>query len=179
LTKSSSAMAPEIKSRQLTREQLMRRAGSKQIRGGGNYCDPHPGPSNICKCGLTYCNGYCIDVSSDEHNCGACKMQCGAYEKCCSGSCSDLTSADHCGSCGIHCSSGKACCSDSSWIGRSCVSLQSDAKNCGSCGHHCDSGKSCCGGYCINVYSNDNQNCGSCGHTCTYPKKCKSGSCRI
>ena len=62
--------------------------------------------------GTTYhcCNNKCIDLSSDKHNCGACKNKCPYTHECCRGECV-LLSLDkrHCGACNKRCPKGEFC----------------------------------------------------------------------
>ena len=68
------------------------------------------------------CNGSCVDIQTDEENCGECGVACQPLESCaqsacicvgtnrqvCSGVCVDLaTDANNCGECGLVCESGE------------------------------------------------------------------------
>jgi hypothetical protein len=57
---------------------------SKQCCSG--FCDP---TTTTCGCptGQTNCSGTCIDLSSDNHNCGSCGNVCPAGQMCSSGQC--------------------------------------------------------------------------------------------
>lgn len=75
-----------------------------------------------CGIGEAECGGMCIDVQSDDANCGGCGIACDATEVCasgmcrstcttpfgtCSGRCVNLSNdPDHCGNCTTVCSSG-------------------------------------------------------------------------
>jgi hypothetical protein len=59
-----------------------------------------------CSSSQTCCNGSCVDMRSDEANCGACGNVCATGSTCCSSDCKDLaTDFDNCGSCGNRCDS--------------------------------------------------------------------------
>lgn len=118
------------------------------------------------------CGGaVCIDLTSDEHHCGACDRACPEQSECRDGVCScqdELSSCDdrcvdlqsdpqHCGECGVACANAELCvagecrsnCGDDLQLcdGR-CVDLQSDSDHCGSCGHECGGGQGCMAGSC-------------------------------
>ncbi|XP_074348358.1 uncharacterized protein LOC141687097 [Apium graveolens] len=58
----------------------------------------------------TCCNNKCMDLSSDNKNCGACKNKCKYTETCCRGECVDVTyDKRHCGECNNRCSPGGYC----------------------------------------------------------------------
>jgi hypothetical protein len=40
-----------------------------------------------CAAGTTYCSGYCVDLTNDVGNCGACRHACGEAENCIGGEC--------------------------------------------------------------------------------------------
>ncbi len=85
-----------------------------------------PGPEG-CAAGYQDCGGFCVDLSGDGMNCGACGTSCAADQVCstgvcqtggcvepgrtqCDASCVDLmTNPSHCGACGVFCSAGQTC----------------------------------------------------------------------
>ncbi|KAJ8766578.1 hypothetical protein K2173_023825 [Erythroxylum novogranatense] len=83
--------------------------GKKNPRAA-DHCRKNPG---ICKLqGKKYgcCNNKCVDLSSDENNCGACKTKCEYTESCCRGQCVDLSmDKRHCGMCNNRCPKGGVC----------------------------------------------------------------------
>ena len=91
-----------------------------------------------CGPGLTYCSGFCVDLSSDYLNCGACGFACPsagpnvATIECIGGACVQTA-----------CGPGYANCSG----GLECTDLSQDADNCGACGNVCQSGV-CSSGSC-------------------------------
>jgi hypothetical protein len=112
-------------------------------------------------CGLDEiaCDGACVDLSSDDANCGQCghacpdnhgcrdgicALDCPAGMQACDGVCVDpQTAFDHCGGCDRACAPGEVCsagrCAMSCQPGMAdcsgdCVDLQSDRTNCGACG---------------------------------------------
>ncbi len=129
------------------------------------------------------CGARCVNLQTDNANCGACGTACGAGQSCAAGACV-ITS----------CPSGQTLCS-----GR-CVDANSDLSNCGACGTACppraNATASCSGGACgfacgagwgdcdssasngceTNTLSNDS-NCGACGRACGPGDNCRAGSC--
>ncbi|KAK9084793.1 hypothetical protein Sjap_025204 [Stephania japonica] len=60
--------------------------------------------------GATCCNNKCINLDTDNQNCGSCKNKCNFRETCCGGKCVDLSyDKRHCGSCNNKCKSGSFC----------------------------------------------------------------------
>lgn len=58
----------------------------------------------------TCCNNKCMDLSTDDHNCGACKNKCKFTQACCSGQCVNLAfDKRHCGHCNNRCQPGAYC----------------------------------------------------------------------
>lgn len=58
----------------------------------------------------TCCNNKCIDLKTDENNCGACKKKCKYTEACCRGECVTLAfDKRHCGECNHRCMPGGYC----------------------------------------------------------------------
>lgn len=118
-------------------------------------------------CQQTMCDGKCIDVSSDWHNCGACGHYCAGDQSCVNGACTCA------GATTTACSYG-------------CADLMNDTDNCGACGTSCGAGTcqqgkcSCpgmmCSGQCVDL-SADVHNCGKCGNACGTDYACSSGSC--
>ncbi len=137
---------------------------------------------DCCGFGLESCGGQCIDLASDEANCGACGVSCGASSVCVNGAC-------QCGFGQIQC-------------GTNCITPSVDPLNCGACGNVCgigtNAGKPFCvsGGCiaacpspltgcpigsgpnseCVNTDS-DSDNCGGCGIKCTGNTGCSAGQC--
>ncbi|MHC4091383.1 MAG: hypothetical protein ACYSVY_14105, partial [Planctomycetota bacterium] len=86
-----------------------------------------------CPAGLTDCAGICVDLDSDEANCGGCGSPCDAGEICSGGACTP------------DCPAGLTDCAGL------CVDLDSDEVNCGNCGIPCVAGEICSGGsYTVN-----------------------------
>jgi len=82
------------------------------------------GACGACPCGLTMCNGACVDLQRDPSNCHTCNASCSHNQWCnaaqceclqgftlCGTSCFDLASdPDHCGGCNATpCMSGEKC----------------------------------------------------------------------
>jgi hypothetical protein len=82
---------------------------------------------NVCPQGFTLCDGICVDLLTDELNCGRCGVVCGVTERCQFGQC-----------CGV----------DEVLCGNVCTNLLSDEFNCGTCGFQCPPGTECVLGVC-------------------------------
>lgn len=132
-----------------------------------------------CDTGETACNGVCVDLLTDEANCGACGEVCNSDlvgVACIAGACvrtscpaalplqcgetvddcvDPTTDPNNCGACGVVCTGGV------------CVG--------GACGA-CDEGETACGGVCVATCC-DNNNCGACGVVCTGGLTCFEGQC--
>jgi Stigma-specific protein, Stig1 len=121
-----------------------------------------------CPQGKTLCSGKCVNLQTDDKNCGSCGTVCSRGQSCVNGTC---TSGGGGGG-GGGCPSGQTKCNGK------CVDLATDPNNCGSCGHVCPYGTNqlCCSGTCVEQW-NDRQNCGTCGNTCSSDKFCVSGVC--
>lgn len=126
--------------------------------------------SAACPAGTADCQDRCVNLSSDNQNCGTCGRACPAGHDCkrsecvlrivckenetrCSAyNCADLnTSYFDCGACGVKCSSELpvlTCCNGT------CKSLQTDPTSCGSCRGQCTSGQVCCAGTCVDSSAN-------------------------
>ena len=134
-------------------------------------------------CNGKYDDGCEVHLQTDNDNCGACGVKCGA---------------------GQFCSGGKCYCKDPC----DCIdNFESDPENCGACGNRCPGGnhdwateahgrRTCRGGRCgfaceqgyadcnhdlfdaceVNL-QNDPQNCGACGHACLPGQACANGAC--
>ena len=106
----------------------------------------------ICQCppGLTNCDGYCADITSDPLFCGACSAQpCDPFtEKCCPpGACTNICTDANCGDCGVAVGVGEKCCLSPN-------------------------------GYCTATTLGTNANCGDCGDVCTGGRTCQNGKCQ-
>lgn len=121
-----------------------------------------------CFPGQTLCAGACVDLQTDNANCGACGASCSASLGCEHGVCS--------------CLPGDTLCSDG------CRDIMHDPANCGDCGHACGADRHCndgvcdcnvtdCSGTCRDTRT-DTQNCGACGHACAATgQSCDAGVC--
>lgn len=79
----------------------------------------------VCEGSSSVCSGECVDLLTDEENCGFCGKRCGSFT----------------------CESGACVCHGSICYGF-CVDLATDEKNCGTCGHQCGPQATCLGGTC-------------------------------
>lgn len=113
-----------------------------------------PAPSCLCGPGQTFCQigelqglprGYCVDVSSDATNCGACGNRCDAIP----GALHERHVCDF-GKCALRCLEGTADCNGSRSDGCE-IDTKSDPRNCGGCGVACDLalGQACVAGKCV------------------------------
>ena len=110
-----------------------------------------------CSANLSKCSGKCVDLQTDQDNCGACGFSVPFGETCINGQFSGSLARNKSGSSPAlsgttsptaavipgSCLSGRSSCSGT------CKDLQNDAGNCGSCGNMCPSGQSCLNGRCI------------------------------
>ncbi len=139
-------------------------------------CILEPVVGGDCLPGFAACDGRCIDVRSDDANCGACGNVCAEGGTCIAGlclgggcelpevwcdgaACADLaTDPDNCGACGTECLVGERCsdgaCVDSDCpdgtleCNGGCVDPRADPRHCGGCGQGCDAGTFCVAGDC-------------------------------
>lgn len=155
--------------------------------GGEATCNGTACGQSCDTAGDSICSNACVDLTSDEGNCGTCAKKCttsvaGATSTCVSRSC-------------------QVSCTDSSQTlcnGTTCANIHgSDNANCGGCGKACStalpsevascSGGSCqvscstasltmCSNGCFNT-QNDQHNCGQCGHDC-FSGACSGGKCQ-
>jgi len=107
------------------------------------YCYGKPSAAIVCPPGITGCGGSCVDLQTDEDNCGSCNHACPAGSTCQGGACV--------------CGTGLTVCSLDSFSPTSktapknfiCANLQTDEANCGTCGKVCGAGETCCNGKCV------------------------------
>ncbi len=147
----------------------------------------NPPPSDVpseesgpdCDGGLLFCDsgaGGCVDLTTNNANCGACGNRCPTGGVCSGGICICPVGQTACGS------GASAVCSD----------LTSDNANCGRCRGACSAGLLCSGGVCGTVcgvgltncsgscrlLTNDSSNCSSCGNRCPPSQICVDSVCR-
>lgn len=124
-----------------------------------------------CPSGQTACGGTCVDLQTDEMNCGVCSGRCPSGATCNAGRC--------------ECPAGQVSC------GSACADLATDAANCGACGVACGIG-TCAGGVCqcegatfcaglqplCRDLLADAASCGTCGRDCPLANDvCEGGAC--
>jgi hypothetical protein len=123
-----------------------------------------------CAAGTSWCNGSCIDTTSDPDNCGGCGNQCDPdFEVCSNGDC--------------ECTGGLTMCDGQ------CRDLQNDPRRCGGCDTQCGDAEVCssgtcacrpglteCNGNCVDMQS-DPRFCGDCNTECGTNQLCQDGSC--
>ncbi|XP_044497447.1 stigma-specific STIG1-like protein 3 [Mangifera indica] len=74
-------------------------------------CDKYP---TVCRAkgspGPYCCKKKCVNVMTDELNCGMCGKKCKFSETCCKGQCvNTMFNTKHCGGCNKKCKKGKTC----------------------------------------------------------------------
>lgn len=84
----------------------------------------------VCPADRLACNSTCVDLRTDNNNCGYCNNSCPAGTSCLNGNCA------------ITCSAGQASC------GNGCFNLLTDPRHCGSCQNSCPYGMICSMGRC-------------------------------
>lgn len=145
---------------------------------------------------LTKPRGFCIDLSSDTSNCGACGQPCEfnsnvASNACQGGTCSyqckpDYDTCDdtgpcmtylqyntnHCGACGNACVAPQGCAQGHcTCVDYTCATVDAN------CNCVCPAGQTSCGSYCADTQT-DVKNCGGCGHACgPVVSECSAGVC--
>ncbi len=167
------AMARRTSRRTILRGAAAGAAAGVLARGSASAGEP------ACSGDLVDCGSGCVDLQTDEANCGACGEICESTlvgVACIAGECvrtscpaalplqcgetvddcvDPATDPNSCGACGAVCETGV------------CVA--------GTCGG-CDEGEIVCGGICVATCCN-NDNCGACGIVCTGGLTCFEGIC--
>ena len=115
--------------------------------------------------GWAMCNSKCIQIDSDNNNCGDCGKKCDEGLSCVNSQCIGNTTC-----------SGVATNTDSS------------LDHCGKCDNRCPNGKTCIDGQCVTGYGKaycgtdilqigDIDQCSGCGDKCSDGKICKNNAC--
>ncbi|KAJ4869161.1 Stigma-specific protein Stig1 protein [Raphanus sativus] len=74
------------------------------------FASPFNGGGGSNSTTVTCCNNKCIDVASNDKNCGACKNKCKFSQTCCRGQCVYVAyDKRHCGQCNHPCEMGELC----------------------------------------------------------------------
>ena len=100
-------------------------------------------------CPGTSCGGTCVDLASDNHNCGSCGKACAGGMECTGGQCA--------------CPAGESACYGY------CKNLSNDPRFCGSCTNTCPSSAACVGGkceWCGDRVCDNGETCQSCPQDC-------------
>ncbi|MCL4390190.1 MAG: hypothetical protein M1484_02070 [Patescibacteria group bacterium] len=122
-----------------------------------------------CSTGQTLCGSTCMNLQTDNNNCGSCGNACTSNQTCTNGSCQITTTVTH-----LECGNNATCVAVAgvgnnlngcTTAGQSCTTTQS-----------CSSGQTLCGSSCVNLQT-DTNNCGSCSNVCSSSQTCVSGSC--
>ena len=105
------------------------------------------------------CGGTCVELRSDNLNCGACGHACADGQVCSAGACS------------LVCAGGATKC------GSSCVDTHRDSSNCGACGNACGAGLVCSDSACVSTCPGGEYACGgACIDPQTDPDYCGAAS---
>ena len=123
-------------------------------------------PNLTCPSGTVDCKGECVDLKSDNQNCGRCQWACPTGFHCNNSGC--VPPADW-----------FSCQKNETQCGSFCADLNTSLFNCGACDSKCSFElpiQTCCNGTCKNLQT-DTTNCGTCGKVCTLEQDCCAGSC--
>jgi len=145
---------------------------------------------DMCGEGLTVCDGGCVNLTTDNHNCGGCGIDCGEDGVCeantcvpaCIPGCDDVMELCVAGQC--ECRFGFDRCGDE------CANYETDWSDCGGCDNPCAKGLFCNGGEClpdcgdldaceldcVDTESNP-LHCGDCEDPCELWQVCLGGEC--
>ena len=140
--------------------------------GGMMMLSGCPDEGSDCPSGMTGCGDFCVNILSDDLNCGGCGLTCGLTENCVNGSCA------------VSCPIGQELCDGI------CVNLQTDPSYCGSCMTACGLDEVCqmgqcvacgigeqiCDDMCVDTQS-DVDYCGDCNTSCGLSEVCAMGVC--
>jgi hypothetical protein len=97
--------------------------GDAGVMGGGTWGCANGTCAIMCPPPKIECMGACVDVQTDDANCGMCQNPCNLGEKCMQGMC---------------CKSNETVCS------MKCTDTTSDPQNCGMCGKTCSGNTPAC-----------------------------------
>jgi hypothetical protein len=152
---------------------------------------PASGTMTRCPASLFLCNGYCVDLQSDEVNCGACGAAVSSGQECRNGQPMVVSSSLAGTNPSSAMTSTTSCPAGFSRCSQICNDLRSDEQNCGQCGNACRQGENCISGQCLTAcprgffdcegscrdLQTDRNNCGGCWNECPVNKTCRDGQC--
>lgn len=132
-----------------------------------------------CACPQDTCGGACVDIRSDDANCGACGQRCDARSRCDFGTCACLEGFGRCG--------GATECE---------TSTRDNPLHCGGCDYRCFDGERCEASRCVRStcapgrgdcvasvagcetdLDRSDRHCGACDRACGSGTRCVSGRC--
>jgi hypothetical protein len=109
-----------------------------------------------CSGGLLLCSGSCVDVKTDQNNCGGCGFEVPYGETCINGKFSGTVlpktttiPGGSGNSSGTTSASQGSCPSGQTFCSGICRNFLTDAAHCGACGNACPSGQNCQNGQCV------------------------------
>ena len=111
-----------------------------------------------CSAGLSSCSGKCVDLRTDQDNCGACGFPVPFDETCINGQFSSSTPQNK------------------SKSGSSTMPVGTTSAMVTGTKGLCSPGQTSCRGICRDLRT-DNGNCGSCGNTCPSGQTCQNSGC--
>jgi hypothetical protein len=126
-------------------------------------CSGSTSVQSQCLGASTNCLGTCVELASDNLNCGTCGIACAAGKVCSAGACAET------------CSTGTTACPAASPT--FCADTSKDASNCGACGIACDAGLVCSNSTCVTSCPGGEYSCGGhCIDSQTDPNYCGAAS---
>jgi hypothetical protein len=125
---------------------------------GANARCSTTGPGCLCNANYAnadgnWSNGCEVNLLTDTANCGRVGNVCGPFQRCTSGTCTDLCTPSMCGA-NAGCSGGGCACNadyanvDGIWDNGCEIDLMSNPDNCGTTGNACSSDERCVSGVC-------------------------------
>lgn len=132
-----------------------------------------------CGEGLTACYGSCVDLLTDNQNCGMCDFPCDEP------STIGTPAGSYCENGSCRCPEGRVICFNSSLTEEGCYDLSRSTINCGTCENNCDVPPYPVGSICVDGACACPGGGSACGDVCCPPEatcvdgqcQCESGNC--